>query len=50
MSDGDSELGEFVSIGGGQDKVSLDLGVDDLANGVLVGLQESKKTCSDGIR
>lgn len=43
VSDGHSVAGQLVSVGSGQDEVSLDLGVHNLADGVLVGLCCSKR-------
>lgn len=36
VSDGEAIAGQLVAIGSSQDEVSLDLGIDDLADGVLV--------------
>lgn len=38
VANGETISGELMAIGGSKDEVSLDLGVDDLADGVLVGL------------
>jgi hypothetical protein len=47
VSNGDSVSGELMAIGSCQDEVSLDLGVDDLADCILVGLR-GKRSPWDG--